>query len=130
MKKLCLWLLAIIVAGCNTTDDTSHNMDKVIENTAENTYQPLRPVQVKANHLPSSLRFKGSVAGAWQWVDKSGDNLLILTGTEEADQDTGRGIGLFAFHFIKDGNKDYKLLWKIADGINDCPVDIMAAVLK
>lgn len=87
--------------------------------------------------VPKTIKFRGELIEAWQWNDKSGDNILLtsavspykaksFTGDEDEEAYSAE---LHAFHFIK---KDtvYKLLWKISDGSKGCPFDITAEFIK
>lgn len=84
----------------------------------------------KINQLPAALKFRGRLQEAWKWKDNLGDNTLILSVTGIAwnakeDQQT---IQLFAYHYCKQ-DTGYRLLWKLNDMVEKCPVDIKVEFL-
>jgi hypothetical protein len=100
------------------------------------TNEPVTATRIIESQLPSVIRFKGKLQEAWQWTDKSGENILITSIVEPFDDkqkdeygEEGQTAELHAFHFIKK-ESDWKLLWKISDGEKACPFDITAGFIK
>lgn len=134
MKKIFPVILIVTAINCNTTDKNKITGDKVIENTMEKS-PALNPEKLDTNRLSERLPIKGIPKAAWQWADKLGHNILVLCSTDLTetsptnDLEDGRNMELFAFHFVKRDTYAYELLWKITDGISDCPVDITASFI-
>jgi hypothetical protein len=85
----------------------------------------------KLPQAPSGLKFRGKLQEAWKWKDSLGDNVLILSATDiywNSGEDAS-SIQLFAYHYCKK-DTGYRVLWRLNDMIENCPVDIKAAFLK
>jgi len=145
MKIFLLACLAAFLFSCNSSDK-SKKQDAAIQNKDSALHNPgtqpdqasvdIKPVQITAAKLPSTLKFKGKVQEAWQWKDKLGDNILITSFVEPYDDKNKNEYGeeaktaeLYAFHYVKkDG--DYTLLWKISDAVKACDFDITCEFMK
>ncbi|RYZ35584.1 MAG: hypothetical protein EOP49_33355 [Sphingobacteriales bacterium] len=95
--------------------------------TALNAQTTINPAKVTSGKLPSSIIYKGRLQEAWRWKDNLGTNFLVLSGTaiiagENSDE---RAQQLFGYHYITQ-DTGYRLLWKLADGVEGCPVDVTA----
>ena len=92
------------------------------------------------NVLPKEIRFKGAVVAGARWLDKNGENLLLLCETgsfkspvppnskENPYQEWGRAADLHSYHYVKDQGR-YKLLWDLFDSVKICALDLDAAFL-
>jgi hypothetical protein len=90
--------------------------------------------------LPKEIRFKGEVVAGARWLDKDGENLLLLCETgpfksmippnskENPYKEGGRAATLHAYHYIM-RSQQYTLLWKLSDYVKICPFDLEAAFL-
>lgn len=91
--------------------------------------------QLDIDKLPKGINYEGEIKTAVSWVDKQGENIIILseTGIYESKKFTHENNGgdaeLFAYHFIVK-EKVAIQTWKIYDFISDCPVDIEAKFIK
>ncbi len=84
--------------------------------------------------LPKNLMYKGKVKQAFHWVDKMGDNFVLMTETGEypsknESYDNYRDAELYAYHFLLKSDS-IKQIWKIYDFIKNCPVEIKANFIK
>lgn len=96
---------------------------------AQNEVTHLTPIE-----LPKGIAYKGNVVNAITWHDTLGNNLLIQTETGEfkskgAPDESYRDAELYAYHYmlIKD---TFQLVWKVADYIHECELDIQANFIK
>ena len=90
--------------------------------------------------LPPEIRYKGEVVAGARWLDKSGENLLLLCETgsfkspvppnskDNPFKEWGRAAELHSYHYVKDKEK-HKLLWKLYDSVKICALDLEAAFL-
>lgn len=87
-------------------------------------------VAITAEQIPASAKYEGKLHEAWQWTDKSGDNILITTfiepyadkGKNEYGEEGWTAVLNAGLYVKKEG--DYQLLWKTNDGEKSCPFDI------
>jgi hypothetical protein len=88
--------------------------------------------------LPKQVTYKGNIVQSLQWTDKAGENILVLTVTDDfksKKQDPNNmdivnyDKELYAYHYIKKGTA-YELLWKITDFTRECPFDINVQFLE
>jgi len=80
--------------------------------------------------IPKAIPYEGKFKNAIKWVDKSGENIVIITETGEYQSRTEsnedyRDAKLYAYHFSLKNNI-FTQTWKIQDFIYACPVDIEA----
>jgi hypothetical protein len=90
--------------------------------------------------LPQEIRYQGEVVAGARWLDKNGENLLLLCETgpvkspvspksrENPYDEAGMTAGLHAYHYVK-VKEQYALLWKLYDSVKICPFDLEAAFL-
>jgi hypothetical protein len=93
--------------------------------------QTISPAKIKAIDVPKTMQFKGKLVEAWKWKDQLGENMLILSATDitwNANEDE-QTIQLFAYQYCKK-DTGYKLVWKLNDLVEKCPVDIAAEFIK
>jgi hypothetical protein len=85
----------------------------------------------KLPQAPSGLRFKGKLQEAWKWKDSLGDNVLLLSATDVYwnKQEDASSVQLYAYHYCR-SDTGYRVLWRLNDMIENCPVDIKAAFLN
>ncbi len=98
------------------------------------TFAQIKTSKLETNKIPTDIKFEGKVKNALTWEDESGKNIVITTETgefkdENSEYEDSRCAKIFAYHFVI-SDKKTKLLWKIEDGIDDCPVDIAANFIK
>lgn len=81
-----------------------------------------------AKKLPEEVSVKGKIVRGESWKDLLGENLLILTQTDEArtpkptDPDS-KDDYLYGYHFVKKEGK-FVQIWMIQDFVKDCSFDI------
>lgn len=162
MKTLIIILISIFaLTSCSMIKKfTSQKDDPVKEKTIEKKEEPVKneadgskpdPDSKKEsfdkaddiimkvfdkNNLPSGIKFSGKIVDGKRWVDKSGENILILTETAKK-KGSKKGFGeddyysaeLFGYQFLNRGG-DYELLWKVNDFIKDCEFDLTLNHIK
>ena len=86
--------------------------------------------------LPAEIRYKGEIVAGARWLDKNGENLLLLCQTgplksprQELGEDDTKDARLDAYHYVKD-KKRYRLLWKLYDHIDSCRFDLTAVFIR
>ena len=80
------------------------------------------------NSIPSDCEFKGRIIDGARWIDKNGENILMVTNTPVKDinkQSEEREQRLYAYNYISTQNGGYALLWKIED-FSDSYCDVAA----
>jgi hypothetical protein len=87
--------------------------------------------KVLTSEIPAAIKYKGKIQEAWKWKDSLGENWFLLTATDiiwikNNDEQTKQ---LFAYHYCKK-DTGYRLLWKLNDLIQQCPVDIVVESIK
>lgn len=85
--------------------------------------------RIAPRDVPAGAAHRGKVEGARQWRDRLGENLLLLTRTDEredADEDgnEARSRELYAYHYVREG-AGYRLLWQTTDFVRECGLDIV-----
>jgi hypothetical protein len=90
--------------------------------------------------LPEEIHYKGKVVAGARWLDKKGENLVLLceTGSFQSPVsprsknnpygEWGRAAELHAYHYTKTKGK-WTRLWKLKDSVKICPYDLEAAFL-
>ncbi|NOT49661.1 MAG: hypothetical protein HOP10_00115 [Chitinophagaceae bacterium] len=103
---------------------------------AGNSVVVIWPVAMSAEKLPSSLPIKGKFHEAWQWTDKSGENILVTSYVEPYDDkeknefgEEGQTAELHAAQYVKK-DTGYVLVWKNDGGVKACPFDITNEFIK
>jgi hypothetical protein len=145
MRSLIFVCLAAFLSACNSSSskkEPKQGMDDTarMNNPAKDTLPPvvIAPVKITAAQLPASIKFKGKLFEAWQWNDRSGENILVNSFEEPyrnknkkkvENEDEEWSAGLHASHYVKkDGS--YQLQWQEDDSIKDCGFDITCAFIK
>lgn len=143
MKVFLFIILACLMVGCNTTDKGAEqekgktNGDSILNQQSETQGSPtINAVLLSAAQVPARIKFRGTLYEAWQWTDKTGDNILITSIVppypdkyKGDDDEEVRTAELHAFHFQKK-DTGYKLLWKISDAEKTCGFDITSGFIK
>ena len=78
------------------------------------------------NAVPKNIQYNGNIVQAVRWIDKTGDNIVILTATDKTPSKGpmgGRDAALYAYHYLVSGDS-IKQTWKVYDYVEDCDVDI------
>jgi len=120
---------------CNDTkvaDEAVKQKDTLVapvDSTATITVKdPSIPVSLSQSEIPSYISFNGSFYSAYKWVDKTGQNLLVLsTNSLSADNkeigETENTMELFARLFNLSGSKP-AVVWDLYDAQKKCIFDI------
>lgn len=143
MRLLFVTCLAALLFSCNTSDkekkeqSASTGQDSSTTNSAAEQNKPedirIMPVTIAAADLPQNLKFRGKLKQAWQWKDKSGDNLLITSVVAPFDvkDENGNDVStaeVHAFHYVKKEG-DYTLLWQMSDAVKECGAEIFCGFI-
>ena len=121
-----LFFISAVLFSCNS----SGKKEKKESNLT------ISPVAVTAEQFPVSIKVNGKLDGAWQWTDKTGENILVLsfveayddTGNNE-DTDDGKTAELHAAQYLKTGDQ-YSLIWTNDEVEKSCPFDITCEFIK
>jgi hypothetical protein len=79
--------------------------------------------------LPEDIKYTGRMVAGVKWKDKLGENVLIVTETEEKAKGDFRSKELYGYHFIIHGNSS-RQLWKVQDFVKDCEFDLTLEFIK
>lgn len=136
------------VDGQSTSRPTNAS---AIDTTATATSSPenIRPVAVTAAEIPTAQKLPGKLLEAWRWKDNNGENLLVVyrklipsrdelraqkdpafrkmlenPNTGRPVEDMGSGAELSVRQYVRKQG-DYTELWRLQDGVYDCPVDMI-----
>lgn len=143
MKWFFIILIASSAACCNssakkdpgkTASDTANTATDQMTGTA----QKIEPVKGTATDVPATIRLKGAVQEVWKWKDNLGENLLITTivmpyedkKVSETYGEEGKSAELYAFHYVKKEDGQYRQVWMITDAEKGCPFDLTCEFLK
>jgi hypothetical protein len=101
--------------------------------SSQDTFQAA--TKIKAAALPAEIKFRGKAKEIWQWKDKLGNNILVLSILEPYQAKTkipdewAYSVELFAVHYVQAGS-EYKTLWRLNDLVKECDVDHVADFIK
>lgn len=131
MRIILLTCLCVVLFSCKSSKNKKGN-----EENGDNKTPPVSATAVTEAQIPASAKYEGKLQEAWQWADKSGDNILVTSYVEPYDDkekneygEEGRSAALNAYLYVKkDG--DYQLIWKANDGEKSCPFDITCGFIK
>ena len=153
MKNIIILLIGFfLLTSCNLCKKLSDSSDeevveleknkkeKSVETHNHNDYEDESKVETKRDDdikmltfdkrdLPSEVSYDGYIVTGKRWIDKNGENILILTKTDirtkpdEYNEETLSTAELFAYHYVY-SRGSFKLLWKIYDFIKDCMFDV------
>lgn len=88
-----------------------------------------RTIQPRA--IPAAATYTGNLVAARSWTDAHGENLLILTRTNDVPSRNpevdGRDAETYAYHYVRRGT-GYELLWRTTDFIRECQEDLTLEV--
>jgi hypothetical protein len=87
--------------------------------------------------VPKNLQYKGKIVMGARWIDKKGENILILTQTgafpstskSKCITDECFDAEIYAYNFVQNAD-NLSLLWKIVDSERNCPFDLYAGFLE
>jgi len=77
----------------------------------------IKSTTINVNKIPTEIKYDGKVVNAIEWIDKNGNNIVVVTETgiiESKSGDDNKSASLITAHHIFSKNK-YALNWKIND---------------
>ncbi len=131
MKPVFAIIILMALFSCNNADTTKPATTTKDSGTASST-QNNKPViaDVSFNLLgfdKQAIPFKDSIKGKVQdgasWQDKDGEQMLVLTQTENLIAKGSQKQSLYAYCFIKTPT-GWQKKWQVQDDITDCEFDV------
>lgn len=112
MRHSCLLVLFMIFFACSSAQGD------------------IAAVKLSPSKIPSGIKVKGRITDTFHWSDSLGTNFLILAGTGlvQGQNEDEQSQQIFASHYVST-DTGYRLLWKLTDGVLDCPLDLEAGFL-
>ncbi|HEU0015081.1 MAG TPA: hypothetical protein VFQ45_15435 [Longimicrobium sp.] len=93
--------------------------------------QRIQSHAVSARDVPREAAYEGKLELARRWTDRLGENLLLLTRTNEFPsrgceeyQDPCSDREIYGYHYVRRGGA-YTLLWQTTDFERDCDFDLV-----
>lgn len=91
---------------------------------------------ITAGQIPASISIKGELQEAWQWTDRTGENILITSYIKAYDDkekneygEEGQTAELHAAQYLRSGDQ-YNLIWTNDEVEKSCPFDITCEFIK
>lgn len=120
-------------SGSSNSAETSQNADTKISEevkasgTSDSSFSSngkLSNIKFGTDQVPADLRDENNLTAAVSWIDKLGENLIVVTTTDEKTVNEDNRIKeFFVYHYLIKENSN-EVLWKTYDFIKDCPFDI------
>lgn len=91
-----------------------------------------------ARSLPAEIRYQGKIVNGARWVDRNGENILVMTQTGKFPTRGKKYVEgelicydaeVYAYNYVIKAGK-VSLLWKVTDFERDCPFDLYAGFLQ
>ena len=86
---------------------------------------------LSAAQLPALEKPPGELLEAKRWTDALGENVLVICRTKpvskpetDVNMEESTSVKLFARQYVRAGRGQYQELWRLQDGIEDCPFDL------
>ena len=136
MKKIVtiLSILALIVSSCGqaTNKQTQSEQEKQQSEESINGTDTLSEV-LKINdvsQLPKGITYEGEFKEGFQYSDKSGKHIAIITEKrvihEDKYENEVESAELFAYNFAVNEDNSTKQQWRVYDFDKDCQLDVAA----
>lgn len=93
------------------------------------TAQQIESRAVQPRGIPAEATYTGNLVAARSWTDTMGENLLILSVTDElpsADEYV-RDIETYGYHYVRREGR-LTLLWRTTDFVRECDLDMTLKV--
>ncbi|MGB3005929.1 MAG: hypothetical protein WBC06_05455 [Chitinophagaceae bacterium] len=136
MRLLLIFCLAAFITSCNDSSNknSGNTIKDSINRVTTSEVTKIEPVKITAADVPASIKIKGKIQEAWKWKDKNGENIMVMSVTEpygykDKFDEMLMSSELYATCFLKN-DTGYTILWKVADGIKECFVDLTCEILK
>jgi hypothetical protein len=132
MRYILFILIIASLFACNSKTKSKSGEIKQVE---AKPFVVIVPVQIKKSAIPHRLKFRGEAYEAWQWEDRLGENILVLStvaayaDNDPGERETAETAELHAFNFIKK-DTTYKLLWKTSDIEKQCRFDLTSGFIE
>jgi hypothetical protein len=94
----------------------------------QNCLAQFKLTKLDKNSIPKNIQYTGKIFQAVRWTDNTGDNIVILTGTDKTQNQNASGErysegALHAYHYLL-SDDSAKQTWKVYDYVKECPVDM------
>jgi hypothetical protein len=132
MRQFILILLLLFIAS---SAKVIAQQGKVEEKNSLIVTDKLTMLNFDIKALPKNLQYKGKIVMGARWIDKKGENILILTqtgafpSTSKCITDECSDAEIYAYNFVQNAD-NLSLLWKIVDFERNCPFDLYAGFLE
>jgi hypothetical protein len=132
MKPVFTIMILIALSGCNNAD-TAKPATAVKDTSTTSSTQNNKPVIADATfhllgfdkkNIPVKDIIKGNVQDGASWQDKDGEQMVILTQTENVIGNGTQKQSLYAYCFIK-SPAGWQKKWQVQDDITDCEFDAL-----
>jgi hypothetical protein len=132
MKLVFIVTVLAMLLSCNNTD-TVKPATTVNDTTQKPVEQNTKPSVVQTafsilsfdkKNIPVKDSIKGNVQDGASWQDKDGEQMVILTQTENVIGNGTQKQSLYAYCFIK-SPAGWQKKWQVQDDITDCEFDAL-----
>jgi hypothetical protein len=130
MKHRLLIALTVFLALSILVMSPSANQNKSTTDTEQ-----FKIIKFDEKNLPKNIEYKGKIVKGASWIDKNGENILILTQTGKikskvtCEIDECFDAEIYAYNFLLKGS-NITVLWQIIDFERNCPLDLYAGFIK
>jgi hypothetical protein len=150
-KIIYIMIVLIFAAGCTKKDTSIEKIEK--EDTTMQSKEPedimiseekisndayaknktesntLKDIEYNLRDIPAGIKFTGSMRSGVKWTDKNGENIIVISETDENRKGDFALKELYGYQFVKVGEV-WEQVWKIQDKIKDCEFDVTLEYLN
>jgi hypothetical protein len=110
--------------------------DDTIQSKAAANNDAISILNFDIKSLPKNVKYRGAIVMGARWIDKNGENILILTQTgkfpskgECGSDDPCFDAEVYAYNYVKKEDS-LSLLWKTVDFERECVFDLYAGFME
>ncbi|BCY28777.1 M949_RS01915 family surface polysaccharide biosynthesis protein [Flavobacterium okayamense] len=133
LRQIRAILLLLFFISCNQKK-IDNNDSKLSEN--DKYENKISTQNISVNELPKELTFKGNFIKATKLKDEIGNQIVLLTQTEETQSEKIKFIehefdkSIYVYNFLLNNTSNkYELNWKIQDFEKNCDFDLIIGFL-
>ncbi|MFN0202343.1 MAG: M949_RS01915 family surface polysaccharide biosynthesis protein [Bacteroidia bacterium] len=135
-----LFLVGILLC-CVACKETQTTDNRVIEKKETGSHEEakelgkIKPLSFDKQTLPDEIKYLGDIQYGAKWIDKTGENLLLLSQKEgktkpvKSDTPTPLTYNLYGYLFNLKGGT-FQKVWSFEDSVKDCNLDITCQFLS